>query len=182
MQFFNNQAKRKQHHKHKDEVRKHAAQLFYEMLGQVCQKIFYKSTQMRYQEVPLLLHVCMALTYAFVIHGSHDILFIYYAKLPSEYLEAIARYSGKFREHYTIKNILRRSQRFHTWDTNQRVKFFRLLARLLFYLASGKSHCAYLFNYDDNPFHSLISPYSHFSLTGIDSQRNRDSDGDPSLS
>ena len=98
-----------------------------------------------------------------MIHGSHNILSTYYAKLPNEYLEAIVRYAGKFREHCKIKNVLlQRSQRFHMRDTNQRVKFFRLLARLLFYLASGKSHCGYLFNYDDNPIHSLVSPYSHF--------------------
>lgn len=118
-----------------------------------------------------------------MIHGSHDILSIYYAKLPNDYLEAIVRYAGKFREHCKIKNVLlQRSQRFHMRETNQRVKFFRLLARLLFYLASGKSHCGYLFNYDDNPIHSLVSPYSHFCLTGIDSQRHTDSDSDPILS
>jgi len=51
---FNSWAKRKKHHKRKDEdvVRKHAAQIFCEILGQVCHKIFYENTQMQYQEVP----------------------------------------------------------------------------------------------------------------------------------
>ena len=50
------QAKRKKHVKENDEdtANRHAAQIFTEMLGQVCHKEYYELLENEYQEVPRL--------------------------------------------------------------------------------------------------------------------------------
>lgn len=47
------QAKRKKHDKRHDEnvIRKHAAQILCEMLGQICHSRYYKNDNTEYQEV-----------------------------------------------------------------------------------------------------------------------------------
>ena len=40
--------------------------------------------------------------------------------------------------------------------TAERVELFNLLAKLLWYLISGKSHVGYLFNHDNNPLHNAV--------------------------
>ena len=45
------------------------------------------------------------------------------------------------------------TQRYHMRVTIERVNFFKLLAKLLWYLRSGNSHAGYLHNYDRNPVH-----------------------------
>lgn len=95
---------------------------------------------------------------AFVIHGKHDVLSIYYAKFPNEYLNAIAKYGHKYKDVYTSSIIitLHRTQKFRMRRTDDRVKFFRFLARVLFYLVSGKARVGYLFDYEENPIHALV--------------------------
>ena len=41
-------------------------------------------------------------------------------------------------------------------NTDERIELFKLLAKLLWYLISGRSHVGYLFNYDDNPIHKIV--------------------------
>ena len=46
-------------------------------------------------------------------------------------------------------------------NIDERVELFNLLAKLLWYLVSGRSHVGYLFNYDDNPIHRIVAtPFS----------------------
>jgi len=95
---------------------------------------------------------------AFVIHGTHDIVVLYYAKLPNDYLSAIAKHGADLRQYSTTKKVtLQHTKRFHLRKTAQRVEFFDLLARLLWYLRSGKSHVGFLNNYDSNPLHSIVN-------------------------
>jgi hypothetical protein len=51
---------------------------------------------------------------------------------------------------------LRRTKKFHLQHTGERVELFQLLARLLWYLISGRSHVGYLFNYEENPIHRIV--------------------------
>ena len=69
---------------------------------------------------------------AFIIHGKHDVLAIYYAKFPNEYLQAIAKYGHRYKElnKLSITIILYRTQKFRMRRTDDRVKFFRFLARV----------------------------------------------------
>lgn len=51
-------------------------------------------------------------------------------------------------------------------NTEQRVEFFKLFARVMLYLTSGKAHVGYLFDYDENPIHRIVSPnFDQFFLT-----------------
>ena len=43
-------------------------------------------------------------------------------------------------------------------NTVERVSLFRLLAKLVYYLSSGKSHVGYLFNHEQNPIHQIVRP------------------------
>jgi hypothetical protein len=42
--------------------------------------------------------------------------------------------------------------------TAERVELFHLLAKLLWYLISGRSHVGYLHNYKENPIHEIVPP------------------------
>jgi hypothetical protein len=127
-----------------------AGQIFCEMLGQVCYKEFYENETSEYQE-------------AFVIFGTHSTISIYYAKLPNSYLADIAQYGVRYMERspnkYRVK--LRCTKKYHMRVTKERVELFHVVAKLLWYLISGKSHVGYLYNYDDNPLHRLV--YLHVS-------------------
>jgi hypothetical protein len=46
---------------------------------------------------------------------------------------------------------------------DERVELFELLAKLLWYLISGRSHVGYLFSYDDNPIHKIVAVPFHLS-------------------
>ena len=83
---------------------------------------------------------------------------MYYAKFPNEYLHAIAKYGHKYKEVYKSSIIitLHRTQKFRMRRTADRVKFFRLLARVLFYLVSGNAHVGYMFHYEENPIHAIV--------------------------
>jgi len=52
--------------------------------------------------------------------------------------------------------------------THDQAAFYRLLARLLWYLASGKSHVGYLSNCPRNPFVAKdVSPFPCFLLCSL---------------
>lgn len=95
---------------------------------------------------------------AFVIHGSHSSVTIYYAKLPNSYLSEIAKHGAKYLQRSVLKQRiqLRRTKKYHMRHTAERVELFTLLAKLLWYLVSGKSHVGYLFNHNDNPLHKIV--------------------------
>jgi len=42
-------------------------------------------------------------------------------------------------------------------NTTERVDLFKLLAKLLWYLISGRAHIGYLYNYNENPIHTIVS-------------------------
>ena len=127
------------------------------MLGQTCHKDFYEHTPTSYQEVLTPQHYDLHLQ-AFVIHGSHSSVTIYYAKLPHTYLAEIARYGKRYLERSVTKQhvALRRTKKFHLQHTGERVELFQLLAKLLWYLINGECHVGYLYNYEGNPIHRIV--------------------------
>jgi len=127
----------------------YAGQIFCEMLGQICHPEFYNNTESEYQE-------------AFIIHGSHSSIRIYYCKFPNSYLSEIAAHGmHNYLSHRTQVHTvtLQRTKKFHMLHTPERVELFRALAKLFYYLVSGRSHCGYLFNYNGNPIHKIVSPF-----------------------
>jgi hypothetical protein len=157
------QAKRQRSKKKNDAdlVYQYAGQIFCEMLGQTCYREFYENTQMEYQEVSLH-NIITNVPQAFVIHGSHSSITIYYAKLPNTYLSEIAKYGAKYLQRSTLKQHVKlcRTKKFHMRHTGERVELFNLLAKLLWYLISGRSHAGHLFNHEHNPLHHIV--YLHF--------------------
>ena len=83
-----NKAKRKKHRVRKSEAvhQRHAAQIYTEMLGQVCHKGLYELNINGFQEVCSCCDFCSL--QSFMIHARHAIFYIYYAKFPNGYLWA----------------------------------------------------------------------------------------------
>src|SRR5271169_3193175 len=103
------------------------------------------------------------------MHGTHDIVVIYYAKFPNDYLKAAAKHGIHWRAHAETKEIqLRHTKRMHMRITEERIECFKLLARLLYYLKSGKSYVGYTRNFEGNPLHSRVCPRE---FTGADECR-----------
>jgi hypothetical protein len=100
----------------------------------------------------------LILPQAFVVHALHSSIIIYYARLPNKFLAAIAEhgidYLDRIREPYRV--TLRCTKVYHLRKANERAEIFTLLAKLFWYLISGKSHAGYLFNYSDNPIHIAV--------------------------
>jgi hypothetical protein len=110
--------------------------------------------------VPKLFFATFLMYQAFLIHGSHSTVTIYYTKLPNTYLAEIAKFGAKYLQRSSLKQRVNlcHTKKFHMRNTVERVELFNLLSKLLWYLISGKSHVGYLFNYDNNPLHSLVWP------------------------
>jgi hypothetical protein len=103
-----------------------------------------------------------------VIHGTHTTLSLYYAKFPNYYLADIVEHGSNYLKCIPIerryKVHLRCTKRFHMRVTKERVELFYVLAKLLYYLSSGKAHVGYLFDYERHPMHQPVSTratYSH---------------------
>jgi hypothetical protein len=106
------------------------------MLGQTCYKEFYQNGQMAYQEVKINFYLIITLRQAFVIHGSHSSVTIYYAKLPNSYLSDIAKHGVKYLQRSTLKQHVKlcRTKKFRMRYTAERVELFNILAKLLWYV------------------------------------------------
>ena len=63
---------------------------------------------------------------------------------------------------------LQHTKTYYLRDPLSRGDFFRLLARLISYLSSGKSHVPYLWNRDDNPINSVLSFLCRSDIGSLD--------------
>jgi hypothetical protein len=104
----------------------------------------------------MFLFKVLTISQAFVIHTSHSSISIYYSKLPNSYLSEISRNGVKHSQKSKQGVKLLRTKKYRMRDTKERVELFQLLAKLLCYLISGKSHVGYLFNYEENPIHKIV--------------------------
>ena len=99
---------------------------------------------------------------AFVLHGSHSSVTIYYCKFPNQYLSEISRFGKKFLTHpertFHGKVKLLRTNKYSLRNTRDRVAIFKLIANLLWYLVSGKSRVGFLYDYPENPLHDIVFP------------------------
>jgi hypothetical protein len=132
-----------------DTANRHAAQIFAEMLGQVCHPKFYHQLENEYQE-------------SFVIHIRHAKITLFYAKLLNQYLSRVSEFGAKYAALFPDKVRLYQSRPFLMKKPQDQAAFYRLLTRLLWYLASGNSHVGYLCNCPQNPFVATPVHYFHF--------------------
>jgi hypothetical protein len=74
------------------------------------------------------------------------------------YLRNISKHGALYRTKVTsCQGVhLQHSKKYHLRDPESRGDFFRLVARLLWYLSSGKSHVPYLWNRPDNPINTVL--------------------------
>lgn len=125
----------------------HAAQMFGEMLAQVCHPELFKTNLDGYQE-------------SFVIYCRHDKAALFYAKLPHKYLQWVAEEKNKSQNKYRTIIPLKRTRWYLMRFGDERAAFFELLAKLLWYLGSGKSHVGFCRNeHDSNPIYAWVLPH-----------------------
>ena len=133
------ETKRKKHKKLSDKEThfRHAAQIYAEMLGQVCHSQYYDRPGTDYQE-------------SFVIHARHATCYLFYARFPNSYLRNISMYGASYAKSPSYssygKILLQQSEPYRMYQPLEQAKFFVLLAKLFNYMVSGKSHIGILCN------------------------------------
>jgi len=135
----------------------HAAQIYAEMLGQVCHRDLYTNSGM-FQEVELTQSHLTNFKRAFVLHARHATFYLYYAKFPNTYLRDIALYGSEYRQRVRTPEqiIIHQSRPFRMRFPKQQANFFRLFANVLYYLVSGNSHVFYLAKDESNPYYRKV--------------------------
>jgi hypothetical protein len=73
--------------------------------------------------------------------------------LPNTYLAAISKHGAKYATEFPEDKVqLYQSRPYMLKKAEDQAAFYRLVAKLLWYLASGKNHVGYLNNCPENPF------------------------------
>lgn len=163
----------------------YAAQVFGEMLGQVCFHDFFMNPHMAYQEVPsppipFPSHFPHTLPHILPCISKSDPTGFYYSHCAYYGLHLLLQIPQTvFSRNYEIRRQilrhaprgsgvvkLRRTKPFHMRKTSERIDLFHLIAQLWRYLVSGNSHVGYLYNYPENPIHKIVPPSlpSRFSM------------------
>ena len=91
---------------------------------------------------------------AFVIHIRHTKISIFHAHLPNTYLSNIHAHGPRFSALFPNTPKIRLKQ-YGPWNmrhTQDQASLYRVLARVLWFLASGRSHVGYLAKCRGNPF------------------------------
>jgi hypothetical protein len=155
------QAKRKSR-KGPDAEWSHAAQIFCEMLGQVCHPVLYSLDPEHYLEVPPIRP--QPNSQAFVIQARHTSARLFYCKFPVAYLRNVAKHGAKYTAQVPVAHgvHLQHTKNYQLREPSSREDFFRLLCRLFSYLASGRSHVPFLWNHPLNPINTVL----HFGFDG----------------
>ena len=135
---------------------RHAAQIYAEMLGQVCHKGLYEPNINGFQEVSSHCDVCSL--QSFMIHARHATFYIFYAKFPNTYLRDIAMYGEEYKTRVPSphKVTIEKSEPFRMRFPEHQARFFKLLSTVLYYLVSGYSNAGYLAADKWNPYYKAI--------------------------
>jgi len=83
----------------------------------------------------------------------HSTFYVYYCRFSVVYLQKFVQYGLNVGDHLATneKISLLRSKPYNFTVTAERVAFFELMARLLFYVTSGEAEIRCLANNTDNP-------------------------------
>jgi len=96
-----------------------------------------------------------------VLHARHATFYIFYARFPNRYLRDIATYGSRYlhevRDPQRI--IIQQSRPFRMRFPEQQGEFFRLFAKLIYYLVSGHSHVFHLAKDESNPLYRNVTGY-----------------------
>ena len=123
---------------------RHAAQIYAEMLGQVCHRGLYDADRDGFQEASS--HCDCCLSQSFVFHARHATFYIFYAKFPNTYLRDIVRHGADYKARVTtpVEVVIQQSRPFRMRKPKDNAEFFKLVSKLLYYLVSGQSRTGYL--------------------------------------
>ena len=132
---------------------RHAAQIYAEMLGQVCHKGLYKPNIDGFQEVSSQCNPC--LLQSFVLHARHATFYIFYAKFPNKYLRDIVLHGAEYKTRVTapVEVIIQQSRPFRMRKPKDNAEFFKLLSKVLYYIVSGNGRIGYLAAEDWNKYY-----------------------------
>ena len=124
--------------------------------------VILKSTPflpMIFSKYPLSFPSSTYLIQTFVIHARHTSVRLFYCKFPITYLRNIAKHGAQYKNNVLNAQgvYLQHTKTYYLRDPLSRGDFFRVLARLISYLSSGKSRVSYLRNREDNPINLVLS-------------------------
>lgn len=132
--------------------------IFSEMLGQICHPEIYSLHPDTFLEVtprPFVLLSNLDICNSRATYHCSIILFVN----SRSHLWNIAKHGARYKTNVpnTQGVFLQHTKTYYLRDPFSRGDFFRVLARLISYLSSGKSHVPYLWNRVDNPINSVLS-------------------------
>ena len=131
----------------------HAAQIYAEMLGQVCHKGLYEPNLEGFQEVKSRYNLYSP--QSFVLHARHATFYIFYAKFTNTYLRDIAMYGEAYKTSVVPSQevVIQKSKPFRMRYPEYQAEFFKLLSTVLYYMVSGYSNVGYLAGEEWNPYY-----------------------------
>jgi hypothetical protein len=102
----------------------------------------------------LLSYSVLTLCKAFVLHIRHATVSIFHARFPNVYLRNVRTHGPRYSQLFPQSPKIRLYQMgpYNMRLATGQADLYRALAKLLWYLASGKSHVGYLANVPANPF------------------------------
>ena len=136
----------------------HAAQIYAEMLGQVCHREAYKDPKM-FQEVQALTNGITNVYQAFILHARHATFYLFYAKFPNTYLRDIVAYGSQYLQRVPNPETItiHQSRPFRMRFPQQQAEFLRLLSEVLYYLVSGNSLVFYISTNENNHLYGKVT-------------------------
>ena len=92
-----------------------------------------------------------------MIHARHATFYLLYARFPNIYLRDLARYGAdyKTKARNPVEITIQQSRAYRMRYPAQQAEFFRLIANLLFYMASGLSKIGFLEKDEWNPYYQV---------------------------
>jgi len=155
----------------------HAAQIYAEMLGQVCHKELYKDGE-GFQEVIFVDFILVTDgAQAFVLHVRHATFFIYWAVFPNRYLRDVAEHGSDYLKRVPPplqhRITIYQSSPFRMRKPRQQADFFRLYAKLLCYIVSGNSLVPYMDKSELNPYSKEVAGLNVSTLDALTVTDNR---------
>lgn len=96
-----------------------------------------------------------------MLHARHATFYIFYARFPNTYLRDIAKYGPRYLQEVRDPQriIIQQSRPFRMRFPEQQGEFFRLFAKLMYYLVSGHSRVFHLAKDESNPLYQNVTGY-----------------------
>lgn len=149
---------------------RHAAQIYAEILGQVCHKGLYGTNIGESQDINQYDDTC--LRRSFIIHARHATFYFFYAEFRNAYLWNIVKYGTGYKSRVPKSDqhavIIRQSRPFRMRKPKDNAEFFELISKLLYYIVNGQSRIGYLAPGLRNKYYH-VKVCEHIALANVQS-------------